>query len=327
MLYYFDNGPGAPKRWHPLGSDLAAALTQYGTLINERPVGIPKGAQPAAEAAPQHPGLFSTVAARYRREVLPTKGRKTQLEQDPQLDRLVKVFGEMDVAEIEPQHIRQWLDWRAQPDERGRPRRAAANREKALLSHIINKAREWGVVAGANPCVGIRGFKESPRSRYVTDDELRKILSKADAPLAAALRLAYLTAQRPQDVLAMRWADVQNGYLHVAQRKTGTKLRIVVEGKLAVLIGKLKAGPKGEFLIRDDEGNPLTANMLRNRFEKARAAAGVSCQFRDIRAKSATDVGDLETAQRLLGHTQTTTTDRYLRGRVGGVVRPLDRKV
>ncbi len=52
--------------------------------------------------------------------------------------------------------------------------------------------------------------------------------------------------------------------------------------------------------------------MLRNRFDEAREAAGATFQFRDIRAKAATDTGDLGHAQKLLGHKNIRTTCVYL---------------
>ena len=48
----------------------------------------------------------------------------------------------MRAADIEPQHVRQYLDARAA--------KVAANREKALLSHVLTKTREWGVMARAS---------------------------------------------------------------------------------------------------------------------------------------------------------------------------------
>jgi integrase len=62
------------------------------------------------------------------------------------------------------------------------------------------------------------------------------ILAKADAPLAACLRLGYLTAQRPADVLKLRRSNVRDGFLHVEQNKSGAKLRIALEGELATLV-------------------------------------------------------------------------------------------
>jgi len=66
------------------------------------------------------------------------------------------------------------------------------NREKVLLSHLLTNARQQrGIVAGANPCAGIRGFAERVRSRYVSDENLKAILAKAGTPLAACLRIGH----------------------------------------------------------------------------------------------------------------------------------------
>lgn len=62
---------------------------------------------------------------------------------------------------------------------------------------------------------------------------------------------------------------------------------------------------------------------MRSRFDKARTKAGVSFQFRDIRAKAATDTGDLAHSQRLLEHRNREMTEHYVRQRVGERVKPL----
>ena len=76
-------------------------------------------------------------------------------------------------------------------------------------------------------------------------------------------------------------------------------------------------------LIQDDDGRPLTALALRSRFDKARKAAGVSFQFRVIRAKTASDTGDLGHSQQLLGHKNRDMTEHYVRERIGQRVKPL----
>jgi integrase len=87
-----------------------------------------------------------------------------------------------------------------------------------------------------------------------------------------------------------------------------------------------KARPRerlSAYLIQDDNGRPLSQLALRSRFDKARKAAGVTFQFRDIRAKAATDTGDLAHSQKLLGHRNREMTEHYVRSRVGERVRPL----
>jgi integrase len=78
-------------------------------------------------------------------------------------------------------------------------------------------------------------------------------------------------------------------------------------------------------LLQDPSGQQLTYFALRSRFDKAREAAGVSFQFRDLRAKAATDTEDLAHAQRLLGHKNRSTTEIYTRNRRGELVKPLRR--
>ena len=53
----------------------------------------------------------------------------------------------------------------------------------------------------------------------------------------------------------------------------------------------------------------------------------MSFQFRDIRAKAATDFDDLAAAQRLLGHKTRGMTEHYTRDRKGQLVDPLDKEL
>lgn len=112
----------------------------------------------------------------------------------------------------------------------------------------------------------------------------------------------------------------------MTQNKTGKKLRIEVTGELAELIERILARLRridGPALLADDDGQRLTYGALRSRFDKARAAAGVSFQIRDIRAKAATDSEDLGHAQKLLGHRNRAMTEHYTRERKGEKVKPL----
>ncbi len=95
---------------------------------------------------------------------------------------------------------------------------------------------------------------------------------------------ALLTGQRPADVLKLTRADIRDGALHMKQNKTGKKLAIEITGDLAQVIERITTRPakiKGAWLIQDENGQPFTYWMLRNRFDEAREAAGATFQFRD----------------------------------------------
>jgi len=305
--YYYDMG-GKPRRWKALGGDFVEALRLYADL--EQCSGT-VGALVT----------FRHVAQRYLTEVLPGKAAETRRTNILQLEKLYSFFDSppAPLDGIKPIHIRKYLDWRkASP--------VAANREIALFSHIFNKAREWGATDRPNPCVGVRKHRESGRDVYVGDDLYKAVWEKADTPLREAMDLAYLTGQRPADVLKMDERDVRDGVVSVRQNKTGTRLRIEVVGELAQLLDRLarrKAthNPRSTRLIVDEHGRPLGRSALRFRFDRAREEAGIAkddFQFRDLRAKAGTDkesVSDLRGAQSLLGHGSVSMTEHYVRRR------------
>ena len=156
--------------------------------------------------------------------------------------------------------------------------------------------------------------------------------------------LAYLTGQRPADVLVMRRDDIEGNALSVRQKKTQKKLRITlevddVESSLGALIRKIleRNSPHGSpYLLLTDNGKRVTAPMLRHRWDDARDEAvneAVAAsdqvlggqigqfQFRDIRPKAASEITDIDHASLLLGHTKGDITERVYR-RVGALAKP-----
>lgn len=177
-----------------------------------------------------------------------------------------------------------------------------------------------------NPCQGVKGHRETGRSRYVTDEEFAKVRGKAHFTVIDAMDLALLTSQRPADMLKIKRSDIRDGALWVVQNKTGMRLCIEIIGELAAVIARINERPTkdgDDFLIRNENGQALTRDALRSRFDKAREEAGVSFQFRDIRAKAATDTGDLAHSQKLLAHKNRQMTERYVRARIGERIKPL----
>jgi integrase len=125
----------------------------------------------------------------------------------------------------------------------------------------------------------------------------------------------------------MTRADIRDGALWVTQNKTKAKLAIDIVGELASVVDRCLTRPRKAtsiYLVQDDKGQPLTKGALRGRFAKAKKTAGMSdFQFRDIRAKAATDTGDLAHSQRLLSHKNRGMTEHYVRALTGERVKPL----
>lgn len=313
-FYYYDAG-GKPRKWLPLGSNYIEALRQYAQLEQS------KASRQQVERI-----TFAQIADRYFDEVVPSKAPRSQKDNAVQLKSLLEFFNDPPVAMgmIEPIHIRQYLTWR-----KAAPRRA--NLEIALFSHIFNYAREWGYANNSNPCEGVRKFKTTGRDNYVSDELYEAVHAAACQPVRDALDLAYLTGQRPADVLKMTDAHVTGGHLAVQQNKTGARLRIAVAGALEVLlcsvaIRKASHRVSTGALIVNEKGAALTMDAFRARFDKARALAGVSkdaFQFRDLRAKAGTDkegTQGMAAAKDQLGHANESMTRHYVRNALGKIV-------
>src|SRR5262249_14516656 len=86
-----------------------------------------------------------------------------------------------------------------------------ANRVIAVVSKMFSLAVRWGMRTD-NPAKGIEHNREHHRRRYLTGDELARLINAlteySDQQAANIIRLLLLTGARRGEVLGMRWADV-----------------------------------------------------------------------------------------------------------------------
>ena len=297
VRYYYNKG----GKKLALGSDLNRARTEWAKHEN--------GIQ--GEGA-----TYSEAADRWEREELHKRAPKTQFDYLRALKTLYPAFKPFSLEQIQPLHVRQYLDRRSA--------KVAGNREIAVLSILFNWAREAGLTDKPNPCLGVRRNKEHSRERYVTQAEFDEVYARGDFALQDAMDLAYLTSQRPSDVLKMTRQDIRDGHLWVRQGKTGKRLGLRVEGRLKDVVERILARPRAVqtmFLISGDDGQRLTIWQLEGRFNKARGTA--DWQFRDLRAKSVSDEPDLSIASRRAGHANEKTTAEIYRRVKGDTLDPL----
>ncbi|AMM23209.1 integrase [Variovorax sp. PAMC 28711] len=320
VYYYFDAG-GKPRKEIPLGSDYISAVRKWAELKAQHEV--------AAAVT-----TFPELAARYEREVLPNLAKSSQITYKADLKHLRAFFGNppAPLDSIRPKHIDALLQWK-------KDHPTTATRLKRLFSVMFNLARKWDYTNNANPCAGIKGFTAPKREVYITDAIFRAVWEQATAPLRDAMDLAYLTGQRPGDVLEMTERHIVDGMLEVKQHKTKTRRRIRIEGELATVIQRIKTRKEGykvwsANLTVNLRGLRLAKKTMREMFVTARAKAAdanpelreaiEAFWFYDLRAKAADDVADEhddQTASNLLGHGSVAITTRhYLRK--GKIVAP-----
>lgn len=323
--YYNGRDEYGARKEIPLGTDLDAARAEWARLEGKKEP--PK---------PKH--LLGAIFDRYEREIIPTKSPRTQRDNFSELKQLRKVFENAPINAVTPHVVAQYRD--------ARTAKTRGNREIALLSHVFNIAREWGLTDTENPCARVRRNKEKARDYYAADDVWRAVYAQAVPELCDAMDLAYLTGQRPADAIKPTTGDIDGEYMLVDQGKTNKKLRIrlsvdgVPTGLGAFIEGLLDrrklAGVRTSALITNPSGLRLSYAMLRNRWDEARDKAAKAAtadgdsslaerirqfQFRDIRPKAASEIDDLTAASRLLGHSKEEITRQVYR-RVGEVVNP-----
>jgi integrase len=294
--YFFVDRAG---KWHNLGRTLADA---YRALADHVEVNL---------AGRTMSALFD----RYMTEVIPTKAPRTQRDNGYELQPLRAALGAMNPRHFKPKHGYAYFNERKKKSLR----RAVA--ELALLSHVFTKAVEWGVVDD-NPCRQIRKERPRPRRRYVTEAEYAAASKTMPAMLQCAMDLAVLTGLRPADLLALTRSNLTDEGIQVSTRKTGRDLVIAWSDELRRVVKRaLSLPPKlRQPLICGRQGKPYTVDgftsIWRRKIRKALADPENSLQepfqFRDLRAKSASD-DTAEAATARLGHTNAAITERVYR--------------
>jgi integrase len=127
----------------------------------------------------------------------------------------------------------------------------------------------------------------------------------------------------------MTLGNIADGMLEVAQGKTGKRLHIRVEGELKAVIDRITGRVRkvrNLALVAAEDGGSMTVYRLWHLFNDARTAAAEAAetdaltdkirafQFRDIRAKAASDIEDIKAAKNLLAHSAEELTRRvYVR--------------
>ncbi|MDE2991104.1 MAG: site-specific integrase [Chloroflexota bacterium] len=208
----------------------------------------------------------------------------------------------------------------------------AANRALSVLSKMFSLAAAWGLVAdGTNPCRGVRKYSEKKRERFLTRDEYRRLgmaLVEAEAeaeagiegavsPYAvAALRLLMLTGCRLNEILTLRWDDIDRtaGEFRLRDGKTGARMVPLTPTAETVLAGIARVPGNPWVIVGKRPGTHLatiTADWYR-----LRSRAGLDdVRIHDLRhsyASRALAAGEsLSMIGKLLGHADIQSTARY----------------
>ena len=219
-----------------------------------------------------------------------------------------------------------------------------ANYMLAFVSMVFNAACKKGsgclLASHPNPVIGIKKFPERRRERYLTPEELDRLgaaLAAADGvedPFAlAAVRLLIFTGARLNEILALRWdeVDMARATLRLVDHKAATttsdlKIKTIHLSEPALeVIGSLPRVAGNPYVIVGKKEGEHWVN-LRKVWVRLRAAAKIEpvtppngkpehMRIHDLRHSYASVVAasgaSLLMIGKLLGHSNPQTTARY----------------
>jgi len=122
----------------------------------------------------------------------------------------------------------------------------AANRTLQLLRAVYNKAIAWRRYRGDNPVQGISLYKETPRARFLTADEIEQfMIALNQEPIRDTkdfVMLSVLTGARKTNILAMRFSQIDFAHATwlIPETKNGTSQMVALTGnEVKILLSRL----------------------------------------------------------------------------------------
>ena len=213
-----------------------------------------------------------------------------------------------------------------------------ANRCLSLIGTMFAKGIAWGMVQTNPARGGITKFREHPRQRYLTPDEISRLLAALDQhpwrASALAIKLLLYTGARRGEVLGARWAefDLDGGLWHRPHHrlKQGRDHHLPLASAAVDILRELAADqeakraaakkrgvlvPPAEHLFPAGTNREHLTEVAHTWASVQRAAGLHNCRLHDLRhsfASIAVSSGmSLPIIGALLGHSSPSTTSRY----------------
>jgi integrase len=197
-----------------------------------------------------------------------------------------------------------------------------ANRVHRVLSSMFTLAIRWRYRTD-NPCKGVEKNREHPRERYLTEAEGARLLRELDADrdqvAADLLRLALLTGARRNEIIALKWQDVDlsEGRWTKPHTKAGEKQHVPLNPQAcAILAARYAREPEVEQPFLRGRKLFSAERAVEHCWGRVRVAAKLEgMRMHDLRHSFASTLAnrgvDLYVIGKLLGHKRVETTKRY----------------
>tara|TARA_R110002126_G_scaffold286683_1_gene438771 strand:- start:3670 stop:4911 length:1242 start_codon:yes stop_codon:yes gene_type:complete len=196
-----------------------------------------------------------------------------------------------------------------------------ANRVIEVLRRAFNLAIKWGWLE-RNPASGIEKNPERKRERYLTADEITRLLSELEhhpqRTSCDALKFILMTGCRRGEALNATWDQFDMALKIWTKPAATTKQRrthrVPVSKEVTQLLAARKSNSTSNYIFSSPKGGALTD--IKKTWASVTKAAGISnARVHDLRhtfASIAVSQGtSLPVIGAMLGHSQPQTTARY----------------
>ena len=236
---------------------------------------------------------------------------------------IIPVIGNVKISEISQSDvINLHHSLRASP--------VAANRCISFFSIFCNVMERWGIrKISSNPCKHLKKFRETQKTRCLSEDEVMrlakvleefKLYPEENISAVYCIQLLLLTGCRLSEIRTLKWEyiDYEKKLLRLPDSKTGAKT--VYAGETVMnLLDEIKNNPSrpedNEFVIWGKKPGSCLNNIYRSWKRMCKEAELKKVRIHDLRHSFASffanDGTSLHMIAKLLGHSQTKTTERY----------------
>lgn len=253
---------------------------------------------------------FETFAQDFLR-LYAKQNKKSWGRDEISLKHLTAFFKNALLSNITPEAIEQYRVKRKAGDISP----ATINRELACLKTLFNKAVEWGKIEN-NPAVHVKKFKENNgRERFLTDDEMNRLVETASLNLKPILTIAMNTGMRKAEILSLQWKSInfQDRYISIEDSKSGKSRNIPMND---LVFETFRTMPKVHEFVFYNRKTKGYIKDIKTAFKTACKRAKIKgFRFHDLRHSAASAMVrngiDLVTVSKILGHSSIQMTMRY----------------
>lgn len=197
----------------------------------------------------------------------------------------------------------------------------AANRLLACIRKVFNWGIERGLVEN-NPCIAVkRPGKEKQRDRVLGETEIItawRSIQEANCvsePVKNILRLILITAQRPGEIAAMEWSEIEGSWwtIPAEKAKNGLAHRVPLSSMARQIIASRTGS--GRYVFESRHDRPIQVNALAHAVRRMKFCGLNRWTPHDQRRTAAAQMTSAGVARlvvkRLLNHAESDITAVY----------------